>query len=168
MYIITEGDSTKALTYTNNDRKDVKLSKYRNGEANQIWTCYEADGWLTFANTATYGSPVYLGYRPWPSDATLHCDARSARFNEQFEARSRPNGGFQLRLRNGHGLEPLGWDGGTLSRVRRGSPEVWWRFTKVQHPNLCLSALLVLCHILLVIRDVFLVVVKECWEFFLV
>ncbi|KAF3281603.1 hypothetical protein TWF970_002160 [Orbilia oligospora] len=140
MYIITEGDSTKALTFTENG--NVKLTRYWLGDVNQIWTCYEADGWLSFGHTATYGSPVYLGYKPWPLDANLYCNAPSARFNEQFEARSRPKGGFQLRLRNGYGLEPLGWSGGgTLSRVRRGSPEVWWRFTKVQHPNPLLGVL---------------------------
>ncbi|KAF3080444.1 hypothetical protein TWF569_011330 [Orbilia oligospora] len=164
-YIITEADSTKALTFTDNG--NVKLTRYRTGDVNQIWTCYEADGWLSFGHTATYGSPVYLGYKPWPSDATLHCDAPSARFNEQFEARSRPKGGFQLRLRNGYGLEPLGWSGGTLSRVRRGSPEVWWRFTKVQHPNPLLGVLPVLGDISLVVRGVSLRILEECWQLFL-
>ncbi|KAK6517124.1 hypothetical protein TWF506_007001 [Arthrobotrys conoides] len=167
MYIITEGDSTQALTYMDNGR-NVKLTNYRKGDANQIWTCDESDGWLSFGHTATYGSTVHLGYRPWPFDATLYCDAPVASFNEQFEARSRPKGGFQLRLRNGYGLEPLGWSGGTLSRVRRGSPEVWWRFTKVQHPSPFLSILPVLCDMLLAVRRVLrilLVTLKEGYQF---
>ncbi|KAK6356700.1 hypothetical protein TWF718_001042 [Orbilia javanica] len=164
VYIITEGNSAKALTFMNNGIGEVKLTGYRNGNVNQMWTCHEADGWLSFAHTATYGSPVYLGYRPWPSDATLYCDARSARFNEQFEVRSRPRGGFQLRLRNGYGLEPVGRSGKMLSRVRRGSPEVWWRFTKVANPNPCFDILTMLLDLLLVLHDVLLGILAFIFE----
>ncbi|KAK6509844.1 hypothetical protein TWF481_004573 [Arthrobotrys musiformis] len=112
------------------------MAWYSKHDVNQIWYCYESDGWLSFAHIATgRASPAYLGYRSWPSSATLQCNARAANFNEQFDARSRPGGGFQLLLRNGFGLEPVGWDGEKLSRVSRGGPDVWFRFTKVQDWN---------------------------------
>ncbi|KAK6533935.1 hypothetical protein TWF281_005278 [Arthrobotrys megalospora] len=130
MYIITEADSTSALTY--DGRGGVRMTEYQKNDITQMWTCHETDGWLAFAHDPGAGSTVYLGYRAWPQAATLCSSAKSAEFNEQFDVRSRPDGGFQLRMRNGFGLEPLGRDGGTLSRVRQS--DVWWRFTKVQRP----------------------------------
>lgn len=126
-YIITEANSSKALTYDGNE--GVYMTDYHKSSMAQRWGCHEADGWLGFT-IETGHTTLFLGYSPWPSPATLRCSARTMQYSEMFMVSKLPEHGFSLIMKDGTALKPVGRDGsGALAMV--GTSNVWWRFTKV-------------------------------------
>ncbi|KAK6533936.1 hypothetical protein TWF281_005279 [Arthrobotrys megalospora] len=126
-YIITEANSSKALTYNGNE--GVAMDEYHHHLRNQQWSCHEAEGWLGFAVDPGH-STVFLGYGAWPSPPTLRSGARVQQFNEMFVISKLPEHGYRMIMRDGGGLKPVGRDSdGRLAMV--GVSDVWWRFTKV-------------------------------------
>ncbi|RVD80380.1 uncharacterized protein DFL_008277 [Arthrobotrys flagrans] len=126
-YIITEANSSKALTYDGNE--GVYMTDYHKSSMAQRWGCHEADGWLGFT-IETGHTTLFLGYSPWPSPATLRCSGRTMQYSEMFMVSKLPEHGFSLIMKDGTALKPVGRDGsGALAMV--GTSNVWWRFTKV-------------------------------------
>ncbi|KAK6517123.1 hypothetical protein TWF506_007000 [Arthrobotrys conoides] len=126
-YIISEANSSKALTHDGNE--GVMMMDYHKGLMAQRWGCHEADGWLGFT-VETGHTTLFLGYSPWPSPATLRCSARNLQYSEMFMVIKLAEDGYQLKMQDGKTLKPVGRDSsGALAMV--GTSDVWWRFTKV-------------------------------------
>ncbi|KAK6509843.1 hypothetical protein TWF481_004572 [Arthrobotrys musiformis] len=126
VYIITEANSSMALTYNGNE--GVVMAEYNKQLRTQKWNCHEAEGWLAFTVDPGY-TTLFLGYSPWPSPAHLRCSARTLQYSEMFQVSKLENHGFRMKMKDGSSLKPVGRDSsGALAMV--GTSDVWWRFTK--------------------------------------
>ncbi|EWC45537.1 hypothetical protein DRE_05395 [Drechslerella stenobrocha 248] len=124
-YIISEKDTSNVITF---EDKKVILAEYNPGQSNQRWVCHAKDGWLGFTNDPGM-STVYMGYY---EKSKLRCYQSHLLAQEMFCVRKRPEGGFQMLMRDGEKLVPVGRDADKdLAVIKGWGTDAWWGFTKV-------------------------------------
>jgi predicted RNA binding protein YcfA (HicA-like mRNA interferase family) len=123
-FILRHAVTDKVLTF---QEGDIRLGDV-GGHYTFRWKCVENKGWFGFRDPASH---MFLGH---DDHGIIRCQVKHHKGFEEFCLRHVPGGGYNLLVKHGNELRPIGLKKdkkNTLAKIDNWSEAIVWQFIKV-------------------------------------